>query len=195
LETFPATELSDHNMLAVETKISYAIPAKKHSVEYGHCVFPCGRIIACARHLRRMSKTHAINHVRWTDPDPKLSRSTNLRIRLPRIRRRCLVFCTPYAKHNPSKYNAANRYKACMDPGYLLAQVSHPQLCSLASDTNRICLKNAHKTSLRWREYTTWRPQLEQQRRRQHDEDKWKSMYKILFPGELAPNLSMHLLT
>ncbi|KAN0079471.1 hypothetical protein V8E54_004685 [Elaphomyces granulatus] len=110
---------------------------------------------------------------------------------LPRIRRRCLVFCTPYAKQNPSKYNAANRYKACMDPGYLVAQVSHPQLCSLASDTNRICLKNTHKkTSLRRRAYTT-----EQQRRRKHDEDKWKSMYNILFLGEMASNLSMHLLT
>jgi hypothetical protein len=37
------------------------------------------------------------------------------------------------------------------------------------------------------------RYKLEQQRRRQKDEDKWKSMYKILFPGEVVPSPCMHL--
>jgi hypothetical protein len=36
------------------------------------------------------------------------------------------------------------------------------------------------------------RYQLEQQRRRQNDGDKWNSIYNILFPGEPVPNPCMH---
>ncbi|KAN0071783.1 hypothetical protein V8E54_010379 [Elaphomyces granulatus] len=83
-------------------------------------------------------------------------------------------FMCPYAVHNPLKYNASNRYKSCMDPGF-------PNISRL-------------KTHIKSRHYDEEhiqpdvRYQLEQQRRRQNDEKKWKSIYEILFPGEIAPS-------
>ncbi|KAN0071786.1 hypothetical protein V8E54_010382 [Elaphomyces granulatus] len=83
-------------------------------------------------------------------------------------------FLCPYAVHNPSKYNASNKYKPCMDPGF-------PTISRLKTHIKRRHYDEEHiQHDVRY--------QLEQQRRKQKDEDKWKSIYKILFPGERAPS-------
>ncbi|KAN0071774.1 hypothetical protein V8E54_010370 [Elaphomyces granulatus] len=83
-------------------------------------------------------------------------------------------FICPYAAHNPSKYNAANRYKACMDPGF-------PTVARLKTH-----IKNRHYDEEQIP--TDVRYELEQQRRKQRDKDKWETLYKILFPGEIPPS-------
>ncbi|KAN0071771.1 hypothetical protein V8E54_010367 [Elaphomyces granulatus] len=89
-------------------------------------------------------------------------------------------FICPYATHNPSKYNAANRYKACMDPGF-------PTVARLKAHIKKRHYDEEHiPTDVRY--------QFEQQRRKQRDEEKWESLYNILFPGEIPPSPCMHMI-
>ena len=50
--------------------------------------------------------TDVEKHVKISTPSPYTSE------KMPR-------YPCPYSIYNPSKYNTANRYKACMDPGFL----------------------------------------------------------------------------
>jgi hypothetical protein len=84
-----------------------------------------------------------------------------------------------------------------LDSQLWLGSSKSPVTLDLSSDILTEFVSRAHIKKRHYDEEqipTDVRYQLEQQRRKQRDEEKWESLYKILFPGEMPPSPCMDMI-